>query len=121
MSDITQILVNSSGAVVVAFMAFSFFAKQSKLNNDERQAYAKERETTVNRFTDTINGYMKESIQVKQQLAMNLQEFSDTSKEQRTALEKQTEIIDHLSEVIKRMYEELVKKRREKQTITIKN
>lgn len=114
MSDLTQILVNSSGAVVVCFIAFSFFSKLIKMNNEERQSYSLERQNTVSKFTETINEYMKDSLKVKQELVMRLQEFSDASHEQRLASEKQTAVIDHLSDIIKKMYDELYKKHKQK-------
>lgn len=87
MTDITQLLVNSSGAIVVTFLFIRYLEKWNDRNITRHQI-----------FNDTIQGYLLESIRVKQELAAQLQNFADASREQK--------------DVIESLYLELIKKSR---------
>lgn len=88
-STLLKLLTDQSGTVIVSAIAFVFFWK-----------------ITVN-FTETIKQYSKQVTEVSKDtnetsrnLAMRLQEFSDTNRQQ-------VETIKELKEIIQRLYNKL--------------
>lgn len=86
MEELFKLLVNSSGALAVSAFAFFYMERNSRM------------------FNQTIQEYLRDSINVKMELSARLQQFSDTSQQQK-------EMTRELKDVIQRMYLELVKKK----------
>lgn len=85
-NDIQQIA--NLGGTVVTVVLFLYFL-QKIMDRHERIS---------EKFNVTIQSFLKDSNKINQELALKLQQFSNTNKE--------------LSEIIKKMYIELIKKRK---------
>lgn len=102
MDEWIKVLVQSSGAAVVAFIALYY-------GNKTHTAFMHTIDTIQNRFTNTIDTHLKnaneaqkEDARAKQELALKLQDLSNSNKQ---ALEAQKEA----KEITQKLYKELLK------------
>lgn len=94
MNELSQVLINQTGSVVVGVIALYFFVRISQDFSTTTRDISKE-------FSATIDRYLTKSTESSNMLAIKLQELSDSNKELRASNET----------VYKRLYETIKSKK----------
>lgn len=114
MTELSQVLVNQTGSVVIGVIALYFFVKVSitfsKEASDMSNTFSKTIQDVSKEFSATIDRYLTKSTEASNLLASKLQELSDTNRE---LSESNRELRVSNEALYKRVYE-VVKDRKRK-------